>query len=215
MGKGVYGVDRFCVSSFFVTCFLHHTHSDSNSTPLTCTKVNLLLLTVELNLLAQKVQSVFLTSDYNKWSAKLKRRGGNLEMSRAVRITVDTRSLKRIHISWTILASNQITHRIHRRCSRSAAAWGARRYPGSTGFSCSRPALRCPPVPTPCGLWAERTAAPWAGLKLSGSDNTGGNWGPAACTRRLLGLKNTQNRHTIRHFARKFSTLSFFIFYSS
>lgn len=28
----MYGVDRFCESSFFVTCFLYHTHSDSNST---------------------------------------------------------------------------------------------------------------------------------------------------------------------------------------
>jgi len=71
--------------------------------------------------------------------------------------------------------------------------WGVRRCHGSTGSSCSHPMQQCRPAPAPWGLWAERTAAPWAVLKRSGSGSTGGNWGLKLSVRLLLGLKNTQN----------------------
>lgn len=89
--------------------------------------------------------------------------------------------------------SSWCTHQIRHRCSRFAAACGVRRYPGSTGSLCSRPVQQCRPTPAPCGLWAERMAALWAAPKLSGSGNTGGNWGPTLCTHPPLGLKKTKN----------------------
>lgn len=88
------------------------------------------------------------------------------------------------------------THQTRHRCSRSAAAWGARRCPGSTESSCFHPAQRCHPKPTLCGLWAERMAALWASPERSGNGNTGGSWGPTPCTSPLLGLKHTQNTDT-------------------